>query len=69
MQGSRWQNYWCRGSEGPAILLHGYRSVPHGYMDHAVIYGDYYCLEALTRLARPDLAARAFPEPARLALP
>ncbi len=65
---SLWCNYSSRGTDVPALLLHGSRSVPHGYMDHALIYGDYYFLEALTKLARPDLAGRAFPEPAVLAV-
>lgn len=52
---SLWENYSSRGTDIPAILLHGSRSVPHGYMDHALIYGDYYFLEAVTRLTRPEL--------------
>lgn len=63
-----WRNYSSRGTDVPALLLHGSRSVPHGFMDHALIYGDYYFFEALTKLARPDIAHRAFPEPARLAV-
>lgn len=53
---SLWARYSSRGTDVPAILLHGSRSVPHGYMDHALIYGDYYFVEALTRLARPAAA-------------
>jgi unsaturated chondroitin disaccharide hydrolase len=65
---SLWRNYSSRGTDVPALLLHGSRSVPHGFMDHALIYGDYYFFEALTKLARPDIAARAFPEPVSLAI-
>ncbi|MEM5948282.1 glycoside hydrolase family 88 protein [Spirochaetia bacterium 38H-sp] len=53
---SLWKNYSSRGSDIPAFLLHGSRSVPHGFMEHALIYGDYYFLEAVTRLSRPDSA-------------
>ena len=60
---SLWQNYSSRGTNIPAILLHGTRSVPHGLADHALIYGDYYFVETLTKFLRPDLAARAFPPP------
>ncbi len=63
---SLWENYSSRGTDIPALLLHGSRSVPHGYMDHALIYGDYYFFEAVTRLARPDLADRAFPTPGKV---
>ncbi len=35
--------------------MHGTRAKPHNSMDHGLIYGDYYFLEALLRLARPDL--------------
>ena len=62
-----WQNYSTRNSDMPAILKEGSRSVPHGFMDHALIYGDYYFFEALTKLARPDIATRAFPRPEVLA--
>ncbi|MBM3127406.1 MAG: glucuronyl hydrolase [Chloroflexi bacterium] len=54
---SLWQNYSSRGTRIPAILLHGTRSVPHGLADHALIYGDYYFVETLTKLLRPDIAA------------
>ena len=57
---SLWQNYSSRGTNIPAILLHGTRSVPHGLADHALIYGDYYFVETLTKLLRPDIAARVF---------
>ena len=60
---SLWGSYSTQGTAIPALLLHGSRSVPHNRMDHALIYGDYYFFEALTRIARPDIAARAFPAP------
>lgn len=53
---SLWQNYSSRGTNVPAILLRGTRSVPHDLADHALIYGDYYFVEALTKLLRPDIA-------------
>jgi unsaturated chondroitin disaccharide hydrolase len=52
---SLWDNYSSRGSNEPCILLHGTRSKPHGSMDHGLIYGDYYLVEALTRLLKPDI--------------
>jgi unsaturated chondroitin disaccharide hydrolase len=55
---SLWVNYSSRGTNIPALLLHGSRSVPQGLMDHALIYGDYYFFEALTKLGRADIAAR-----------
>ncbi|MEM6429343.1 MAG: glycoside hydrolase family 88 protein [Deinococcota bacterium] len=58
---SLWRNYNTQDTNMPALLQQGSRSVPHGYMDHALIYGDYYFFEALTKLTRPDLAERAFP--------
>jgi len=60
---SLWENYSSRGTDIPAILLHGTRSVPHGFADQALIYGDYYFVETLTKLLRPDIAVRAFPAP------
>lgn len=60
---SLWEHYSTRGTDVPALLLHGSRSVPHGKMDTALIYGDYYFFEALLRLTRPDLLARALPQP------
>jgi len=51
---SLWQHYSSRGTSEPSILLHGTRSKPHGSMEHGLIYGDYYFVEALTRLTRPD---------------
>lgn len=46
---SLWRNYSSRGTGEPCILLHATRSKPHGSMDHGLIYGDYYFVEALTR--------------------
>jgi unsaturated chondroitin disaccharide hydrolase len=50
---SLWQNYSSRGTAEPSILLHGTRSKPHGSMDHGLIYGDYYFVEALMRVMAP----------------
>ena len=55
MLSALWENYTSRGCTEESILIHGTRSKPHNYMDHGLIYGDYYFLEALLRLARPDL--------------
>jgi unsaturated chondroitin disaccharide hydrolase len=60
---SLWENYSTRGTEMPALLREGARSVPHSRMDQALIYGDYYFFEALTRLATPEIANQAFPKP------
>lgn len=60
---SLWQNYSSRGTAVPAILLHGTRSVPAGLADHGLIYGDYYFVQALTRLLRPDIAAGSLSTP------
>ena len=51
---SLWNHYSSRGTNEPCILLHATRSKPHGHMDSALIYGDYYFVEALTRLAAPE---------------
>lgn len=51
---SLWQNYSSRGTNEPSILIHATRSKPHGSMDHGLIYGDYYFVEALTRWLTPD---------------
>ncbi len=59
---SLWNNYSSRGTDIPAILLHGSRSVPHGKADHALIYGDYYFVEALVRLSNPTLSQKLFLE-------
>ncbi len=48
--GSLWENYSSRQSNEPSILIHGTRHKPYGSMDHGLIYGDYYFVEALRRL-------------------
>jgi unsaturated chondroitin disaccharide hydrolase len=53
---SLWENYSSRESLEPSLLIHATRSKPEGYMDHGLIYGDYYFVEALLRLMDPDLA-------------
>jgi unsaturated chondroitin disaccharide hydrolase len=58
---SLWENYSTRGTSIPAILVQASRSVPHNWMDHPLIYGDYYFVETLVRLLRPDLTAKLFP--------
>jgi unsaturated chondroitin disaccharide hydrolase len=52
---SLWNHYSSRGTNEPSILLHGTRAKPHNSMDHGLIYGDYYFVEALTRLSKPEL--------------
>jgi len=49
-----WQNYSSRATAEPSILMHGTRSKPHNLMDHGLIYGDYYFVEALANLERND---------------
>jgi unsaturated chondroitin disaccharide hydrolase len=51
---SLWENYSSRGTADPSILIHATRSKPAGMMDSGLIYGDYYFVEALTRLAAPE---------------
>ena len=51
---SLWENYSSRGTPEPSILIHATRSKPAGMMDSGLIYGDYYFVEALTRLAAPQ---------------
>lgn len=63
-----WRHYSTRETGEPCILLHGSRSVPHGMADHGLIYGDFYFVEALTRLLRPDLADRLWPAPRPLSI-
>ncbi len=53
---SLWKAYTSRDTGEASLLLHGTRSKPHNLMDHGLIYGDYYFLEALLRLAKPILA-------------
>jgi unsaturated chondroitin disaccharide hydrolase len=57
---SLWENYSTRGTAVPAILLQGSRSVPQNWMDHPLIYGDYYFFEAVLRLLKPELINRIF---------
>lgn len=57
---SLWNNYSSRGSSEPCILLHGTRSKPEDSMDHGLIYGDYYFVEALTRLAKLGIGLSEF---------
>jgi unsaturated chondroitin disaccharide hydrolase len=45
---SLWQNYSSRDTNEPSMLIHGTRSKPHGLMNHGLIYGDYYFVEALS---------------------
>jgi unsaturated chondroitin disaccharide hydrolase len=52
---SLWQNYTSRDTGEASLLLHGTRSKPHNLMDHGLIYGDYYFVEALIRLSKPEL--------------
>ncbi len=55
------EHYLIIGASGPsAILRDGARSVPANLMQHGLIYGDYYFLEALTAFTRPDIHQRAF---------
>ncbi len=55
------ENYLIRDVAGPSsILRDGARSVPANLMEHGLIYGDYYFLEALTAFTRPDIHQRAF---------
>jgi len=54
------ENYLIRDAKGPSsILRDGARSVPANLMEHGLIYGDYYFLEALTAFARPEIYPRA----------
>ena len=53
---SLWENYTSRESLEPSLLIHATRSKPEGYMDHGLIYGDYYFVEGLLRLIDPVLA-------------
>ena len=60
---SLWENHSTRETDIPAILLEASRSVPHDLMNHPLIYGDYYFVETLVRLLRPDLGSNAIPSP------
>ncbi len=48
---SLWECYSSRGAPEPSILLHGTRNKPGGSLDHGLIYGDYYFVEALVQAA------------------
>lgn len=52
---SLWKNYTSKNTNEASILIHGTRSKPHNLMDHGLIYGDYYFVEGLMRLAKPEL--------------
>jgi unsaturated chondroitin disaccharide hydrolase len=52
---SLWENYSSRGTSEPSILIHGTRSKPHGLVDHGLIYGDFYLLEALLHLLETSI--------------
>ena len=55
------ENYLIVDAAGQSsILRDGARSVPANYMEHGLIYGDYYFLEALTAFTRPEIHQRAF---------
>ncbi len=56
---SLWSAYTSRESGEASLLLHGTRSRPDGLMDHGLIYGDYYFLEALARLSGSALFRQA----------
>lgn len=45
------RRYQARGTRSRSILLHGTANHPGGLADTGLIYGDYYFLEALARLA------------------
>jgi unsaturated chondroitin disaccharide hydrolase len=53
---SLYENYSTRNvPESNALLLHGVYSKPGGVgVDEGTLWGDYFYLEALTRLAQPD---------------
>jgi unsaturated chondroitin disaccharide hydrolase len=52
---SLWQSYTSQVDGSESILIHATRSKPAGHMDHGLIYGDYYFVEALTRLSKSEL--------------
>ena len=60
---SLWENYATQDDDLPCLLKHGSVTVPHNQMDHGLIYGDYYFVEALLRLSKPDLIKSLFPRP------
>lgn len=60
---SLWENYATQEDDMPCILKHATHFQRHGNVDHGLIYGDYYFLEALLRLERPELITQLFPRP------
>lgn len=60
---SLYKNYTTHGDDMASILKHATHFERIGNADHGLIYGDYYFLETLLRLARPDLFAQLFPRP------
>ncbi|MDQ4049254.1 MAG: glycoside hydrolase family 88 protein [Actinomycetota bacterium] len=55
----RSRRYLARGTRSRSILLHGTANHPGGLTDTGLIYGDYYFLEALARLASSSRARAA----------
>ena len=51
---SLWDAYTSRSDGADSILIHATRSKPQNYMDQGLIYGDYYFVEALSRLLKPE---------------
>jgi unsaturated chondroitin disaccharide hydrolase len=51
---SLWENYTSKDTAEPSVLIHGTRSKPHNLVDHGLVYGDYYFLEALLTLRGND---------------
>ena len=58
-----WENYATHDEDMACILKHAAHFVKVGNSDHGLVYADYYFLEALLRLAKPDLTAKLFPRP------
>ena len=55
------ENCLVRDAAGPSsILRDGARAVPAKLMEHGLIYGDYYFVEALTAFLRHDIYKAAF---------
>lgn len=51
---SLWETYTSRETTEPSLLIHATRHKPQGSQDHGLIYGDYYFVEGLLRLADPE---------------
>ena len=60
---SLWENYATRNDDMASILKHATHFKLKGNADHGLIYADYYFLETLIRLAKPDLFTQIFPRP------